>query len=141
MNLYKFHAEPHKLEHHETAQDRIVELFWDTYKNNPEELKKREKAIARSSYYSYVYAMYVLQGPFNLGEPAIAKNTKYSYWYAKCVLNGPFKLGEPAIAREADDSYYYARNVLNGPFKLGEPAIAKSSRYKQKYEKLVGHEI
>ena len=41
--------------------------------------------------------MALQRGPFELGEPILAKSTIYSYLYAINVLNGPFPLGEPSI--------------------------------------------
>jgi hypothetical protein len=133
MNLYKFYKTPEDLHKHDSKEDHVIELFWDKYKNNPKELKKREKAIAKSTEYSYLYAMDVLKGRFPLGEPAIAKSAKYSYWYARDILKGKFPLGEPAIAKSAKYSYWYARDVLRGEFKLGEPAIEKDENYWKQY--------
>jgi hypothetical protein len=123
MNLYKFHQSPEDLHKHKEADESVVDMFWDKYKKNPKELKKREPAIAKSAVYSYYYAKNVLEGKFPLGEPAIAKSSEYSYWYARYVLEGKFPLGEPAIAKSATYSYYYAIDVLKGRFPLGEPAI------------------
>ena len=59
-------------------------------------------------------------------EPTIAKDAYYSYQYAIDILQSkPFKLGEPAIAKNTEESYYYAKHILKGEFPLGEPAIAK----------------
>ena len=93
-----------------------------------------EPAIAKDAYYSYHYALDILEGPFNLGEPAIAKDIEYSYLYADEVLGGPFNLGEPAIAKNAEYSYSYAKEILkNKPFKLGEQAIAKDAYFSYQY--------
>ena len=37
----------------------------------PEKLKKREKALAKDAEIAYMYAKYILEGPFSAGEPAI----------------------------------------------------------------------
>jgi hypothetical protein len=95
-----------------------------------------EKTIAEDDCYSYYYALNVLRGRFILGEEAIAKDAEYSYLYAADILKGPFPLGEKAIAQVAYCSYCYALYVLKGPFKLGEPAIVKDSLYQNKYEKI-----
>jgi len=42
--------------------------------------------ISKDAYYSYLYAKYVIEGRFILGEPAISKNAEYSYWYAINVI-------------------------------------------------------
>ena len=42
----------------------------------------------------------------------ISKNAKYSYLYALDILKGRFELGEKVISKDAHYSYYYARNVL-----------------------------
>jgi hypothetical protein len=143
MNLYKFHQSPEDLHKHKEAEDSVVDMFWDKYKNNPKELKKKEWAIAKSAEYSYLYARNILEGRFELGrfelgEPAIAKSAEYSYLYAADVLNGKFPLGEPAIAKSAKYSYYYAEDVLHGKFPLGEPEIAKKANLWKEYCEIFG---
>jgi hypothetical protein len=128
MNLYNYHSQPEDLHKHKEAEDSVVEVFWDKYKNNPKELKKREPAIAKSAEYSYYYAKNVIHGKFPLGEAAIAKDSYYSYYYARDVLKGRFPLGEPAIAKDAEYSYWYAKYVLKGEFPLGEPAIKRDKK-------------
>ena len=74
-----------------------------------------EPIISTSSYHSYWYAKYVLnEQPFPLGEKAITKSSEYSYLYAREILKKSFKMGEPAISKEAGYSYYYAKNILIG---------------------------
>ena len=46
MNLYNLHAEPESLLYFEEAPEIVPNLFWDKYRNKPEELRKRERAIA-----------------------------------------------------------------------------------------------
>ena len=53
-----------------------------------------------------------------LGEPIIAKNSHYSLVYAKYVLNGPFPLGESAIANDIFYSKEYTQDVLKKNFYL-----------------------
>ena len=56
--------------------------------------------------------MYILKGPFPLGEPAIAKDAEYSYNYAKWVLKDRFELGEPAIKKHPLLFKEYAERFL-----------------------------
>jgi hypothetical protein len=100
--------------------------WYARYVLNEQPFPLGEKAITKSSEYSYLYAAEVLKKSFKMGEPAIAKEASYSYFYAKNILKGSFALGEPAIAKDAEYSYMYARDILKGPFKLGEKAIAGS---------------
>ena len=109
MNIYNLHSEPESLDHFETVSDNNPEVFWKKYKNKPEELKKREKYIA--------------------------KYPKHAYYYAEDILKGPFKLGEEAIAKDAHSSFLYARNILKGPFLAGEAAIAKKIYFAYEYAK------
>jgi hypothetical protein len=48
MNLYQFHIEPETLHRHQDSDESVVEVFWDKYFGNPEELKKRENTIAKN---------------------------------------------------------------------------------------------
>ena len=49
---------------------------------------------------AYHYALWQLNGRFELGEKLIATNAEYSYRYAFFVLKGRFELGEPVIATD-----------------------------------------
>ena len=108
MNLHNLHNEPKSLDHHDD-RDYLPSVAWEKYKNNHEELKKREKMWARDPQTAYWYAYNILKGQFELGEKAIAKDARYSYWYAANVLKKRFKLGEPAIKKTSMDWIAYAR--------------------------------
>ena len=99
MNLYKFHADPKSLLHHDIAHEKVPAVFWDKYKDNPEELKKREAAIAKDPQYAYRYAYFVLEKSFPAGEAAIAKDPYYAYRYASDVLKKGFYLNGKLIAK------------------------------------------
>jgi hypothetical protein len=114
MDLYSLHDDPKSLNHHDVAHDKVPELIWAKYRDQPAELKKREAALAKDPEIAYSYALYVLKGPFKLGEPAIAKDAKWAYWYARIVLKGPFKLGEPEIAKDPYWAYWYVLDVPKG---------------------------
>lgn len=160
MNLYDFHDEPKSLHAHDEADYKVVKVFWDKYKDDPEELKKREKALAKNGHYAIQYALRILKKPFPEGEKAIfnephaavsyarifgirnkdaekliAKNSYYSFVYAKDIIKGQWKEGEEAMARYSVEAFNYADRVLNAPFPKGEPAIAKSPRITEDYIK------
>ena len=125
MNLYNLHSNPESLDFYEKVTETNPDFFWEKYKKNKEELKKREKYIAKSTQYSYYYALDVLKGPFPTGEEAIAKNAGYAYDYAKDALKGPFPAGEAAIAKDEYFASLYAKNVLKKDFYLNGKLIAK----------------
>ena len=99
MKLYNLHSDPESLLYFSEASEVIPTVFWDTYVNIPEELRKREVAISKDAEYSYVYAREVLKKPFALGEEAISKDAKYSRWYARDVLEKDFYLDDKLIAK------------------------------------------
>jgi lambda repressor-like predicted transcriptional regulator len=136
MNLYKLHDNPESLKHHDEAHESVPSLFWEKYKKDPAELKKREDPIAKDPKYAYMYAKDVLHGPFHKGENAIAKNSVCAYLYAKHVLKGSFPKGEDTIAKDDYYAYYYAKNVLKGPFSKGEKTIL-NSEYADEYKKFL----
>ena len=125
MNLYKFHSKSESLDHYEAMGETNPTLFWNKYKDNKGELKKREKYIAADAEYSYYYAKNVLKGAFPAGEAAISKSAEYSYMYAKYALKGPFPEGEAAIATNTDYANWYTRRVLKADFYLDGKLIAK----------------
>ena len=93
MNLYKFHYKPASLDYYGAMGETNPMLFWKKYKNDPEELEKREKYTARDAEYAYSYAKTVLKSePFPRGEEAIARDAEYSYLYAKNILKSSFSL-------------------------------------------------
>jgi len=94
-----------------------------------------ETIIAKDARHSYRYALDVLEGRFELGEPAIAKDPTLSYYYAVDVLEERFELGEAAIASNACTAYYYAVKILKGRFELGEPEINLRPLWKADYER------
>jgi hypothetical protein len=124
MDLYAIHPDPESAPGYAARHDTVPALVWERYHDRPEELKKREKALATDAMYAYDYALVVLRGPFPAGEAAIAKDADWAYDYARFVLNGPFPAGEAVIAEDAYYAYLYALHVLNGRFPAGEPAIA-----------------
>ena len=129
MNLFKLHDD--LLDHED--QDLVPNLALARYRNNLEELKKREKLWARDPETAYYYALEILKGRFELSEKTIAKNAQYSYLYAGKILNAPFPLGELTIAKSPWYSYLYALYVLKARFELGEPTIINSD-WRQSYE-------
>jgi hypothetical protein len=132
MNLYKLHDKPESIHGHDKMDTHVIDAFWDKYKDNPAELKKREKAIAKHTEYAHHYAN-ILKGPFPAGEDAIAKDAFSSLYYAGSILKGRFPKGEKEIAKYPGYAYRYAEYVLKGPFKLGEDAISKNPEYAFKY--------
>ena len=107
MNLYNIHSEPESLLHAEEAPEIVPVLFWEKYKDNKEELRKRERAIAVDTLYAYYYAAYyaciyardVLHGPFPAGEAVIAKDVYFAHQYAKYALKKDFYLDGKLIAK------------------------------------------
>ena len=124
MNLYNFHSKPESLLQYTTMSETNPHIFWEKYKNSPEELKKREKYIAADAKYAYYYAYYTLEALFPAGEEAIASDAEYAFYYAKNVLKGPFPKGEAAIAKDARFAYRYAKEVLKADFYLDGKLIA-----------------
>ena len=47
MNLYDLHSNPRSLDYIDTISETNPDFFWEKYKNKTEELKKREKYIAK----------------------------------------------------------------------------------------------
>ena len=99
MNLYKLHSKPASLDFYEKVSETNPYVFWEKYKKNKEELKKRETYIAKDAYSSFLYARDILQGPFPAGEEAIAKDARFASLYAKGVLKKDFYLNGKLIAK------------------------------------------
>ena len=89
LNLYDLHPDPEKAPDYKRHHDTVPQLVWEKYKDEPKELKKREKALAKDPKIAFLYAKDILQGPFPAGEAAIAKSRGYAPLYAKNVLDLP----------------------------------------------------
>ena len=125
MNLYNLHSEPMSLNFYELISETNPDIFWEKYKNKPEELKKREKYMAANAIYAYHYAKNILEGPFPPGEEAIAKDEYYAYYYAKNILKGPFPAGEEAISKDTHCFKLYVKFVLKKDFYFNGKLITK----------------
>ena len=47
LNIYKYHTHPERLPLYDKMHMINPDFFWEKYKNNPEELKKREGATRK----------------------------------------------------------------------------------------------
>jgi len=63
-------------------------LAFEYCRNNKKRVPEYEPIIARSAKYSYLYARFVVQGRFELGEKKIFKNIEYCCRYATTVIKG-----------------------------------------------------
>lgn len=81
--------------------------------------------------YEYVYSF--LQKPFKPLEDRIKNDRNLSFVYAMDVLEGKFELGEPIIATCPWRSCEYAKYAIKERFILGE-AIIKGSLHQKEYE-------
>ena len=99
MNLYNLHEDPQSLLYFRETPEIVPDLFWDKYRYDKEELKKREREISKYAEYSYYYARYVLKGSFPAGEEAISKDAEYAKDYAEYILRADFYLDGKLIAK------------------------------------------
>ena len=65
--------------------------------NEEKRILELEKIIVTNSYYSYLYAYNIIQGPWKLGEKSLLKNCLWSFEYARNVIKGPFQKCHPII--------------------------------------------
>src|SRR5215216_5866844 len=106
MNLYKYHSKPETLDHYDVAFDKVPKLIWGKYRDQPAELRKREKVLAKDTKTAFLYAHHVRHGPFPAGETVIAQDPEAAVSYAEYVLRGPFPAGEAAIAKDPEIAYH-----------------------------------
>jgi len=94
-----------------------------------------EGIVLKDVFYSYWYALYVIKGRWELGEPAISKDAGYSYFYARHVIEGRWELGEPVISKDAYYIYLYAIEVIKGklPNFMHNQMILGNNEYTKKY--------
>lgn len=129
MNLYDLHKDKSKLKGYDEVSKHDLEVAWDRYVDDVEELRKRENLWATDPDFALMYAEEV-DNKFPLGDKvisALASDAHTALNYAKFVLRGPFPEGEESISKDADDAVEYARKVLKRRFESAEHVIARSS--------------
>ena len=141
MNIYDFYSNPEELDYYHEADIKIVNFFWDKYKSNDKELKKREDAIANEQRKAVFYAHSVLNGKrFPKAEINIAKDPESAYLYSKFIIKGPWEPGEKAIATDIAFSMRYASKIIGGQWEPGEDTISKDPKYSFDYATTVIHD-
>lgn len=85
-----------------------------------------EEAIATHSYWSYLYARFILRDRFRLGEKVISSNPINAARYAIHVIGRKFPEGEEAIATHPNAAFEYASYALSARFPEGEKAISSN---------------
>jgi len=80
---------------------------------------------------------------FNTVEEAMQHSYApfWCYWYAISVIKGRWEAGEPVIMWSSRYIYHYAKFVLKKRWKEGEPALEEGFGWKQEYEAHFGCKI
>lgn len=63
-------------------------LAFEKCRDSKQRISELEPIIARSAKYSYLYARFIVQGRFELGEKKIFKSIEYSCRYACSAIKG-----------------------------------------------------
>jgi len=102
-------------------------------------IPKLEPIIIQDAYWSYRYALYVIEGRWELVELDISKDAYYSYCYAKHVIKGRWELGEAVISQNAEYSYWYAADVIKGklPDFMHNEMILSNHEYAKQYVEFI----
>ena len=91
-----------------------------------------EAEIAKDTYHSIIYAINILKGRFELGEPEIFKSADAALLYALAfgIKDLPPKV-VAKIASQSQTAYLYATFMIKGRFKAGENTMYKAGKYKK----------
>jgi hypothetical protein len=73
-----------------------------------------EGVIAENGEASYFYALRVLHGRFERGEPAIASIPKWAVKYARFIIRRRFEIAEENLCSDPELCYEYFRYVTCG---------------------------
>ena len=95
-------------------------------------ISELEGIISNDYYYSYLYALHVIEGPFEKGEKEISKHPYWSFHYTRDIIKRRWERGEEVISKNSHYSYYYARDIIQEPFEKCHPIIF-NSEYKNNY--------
>ena len=110
-NIFALHPDKEKAEKLKAkATEKDPKLAWETYRYQPEELKKREHLWAKDPEFAYYYAKYVIEGRFPAGEKAMASHPFFAYYYAEEFIGDRWPEGEKAIARHSGYARDYAKD-------------------------------
>jgi len=98
-------------------------------------IPKLEPIISKDAKYSYLYALYVIKGKWEIAEPVISQDAYLSCCYAKDVIKGRWEQGEAVISKDAYYSYCYAREVIKGklPDLMHNQMILENNEYTKDY--------
>jgi len=98
-----------------------------------------EPFISKDAEYSYLYAINIIKGRWELGEAIISKDAYFSYYYAINIIKDRFILAEPTISKDAEYSYYYARYVIKGklPDFMHNALLLSTDEYTKEYVKFI----
>lgn len=71
-----------------------------------------EGLISNNGEASYLYALRILRGPFELGEEAISKSPEWAVRYARFIIKKRFPRAERQISRHPELCYSYYKHVI-----------------------------
>ena len=129
MDLYKYYSNPEQLNRYAEADDIVPARIYAKSQSGPQLTPKQINTLAKDTKYAYLYARYILNGPFPLGEDAISKDAWGAFYYARHILKSPFPKGEDAISKDATYAGLYAYSVLKLP---AEQAQQWSNNYQSR---------
>jgi len=115
-----------------TVNDSNIDFV---YKYTTEILKTNiipeiENYALKSPERAYYYAINIVKGRWEKGEPIIMQSPEYAYDYAKNIIKGRWKEAEPCIMKNsAEWTYLYALKIIKGRWKEAEPYIIKEPYY------------
>ena len=123
-NIFDLHPDKERAARlKDKATEKNPELAWEMYKDDIDELQKREHLWLQDPKLVIRYVKKTKER-FPEGEDVIKKHPKYATRYAMAI-GEPFPEGEAAIATDARSARLYAITVLKDRWPEGESAIAK----------------
>lgn len=119
----------------EQISDIASKLYNLVHKHKVVITKEQEDVLAMNAYYSYLYTLNVINGPWSLGEASIATDCEISYSYAFDVIKGRWIPGEASILKDLSCTLRYVCNILMAPWPEAEVTLSKNSAYIEAYYK------
>jgi hypothetical protein len=75
---------------------------------------------------AYIYALEIVKGRWEQGEPVIMSESYWSYCYTRNIIKCRWEQAEPIIVTNAYLAYKYAQHIIRGRWIEAEPHIAKN---------------
>jgi hypothetical protein len=129
MNIYQFHTNPESLDLYDIMIRRDAQIAWNHALREYKRFPEGEAAIAKDSWYAYMYAKGILRKRFPEAEEKMLKEPYLMIVYARDVIKDRWPEAEKFLLNKGSASglVSYAKGVIKDRWPEAEEKIANSA--------------